>query len=79
MIMHDIILSKKKTLYSLEFEDPFVALHLEPDGRCQLGKKRHCCILEDLQFTILRVHHIKQKQRTFRGTLIEVKDVVVPS
>ena len=54
---------------------------LPPRARRQMsiGKKRHCCILEDLQFTILRVHHIKQKQRTFRGTLIEVKDVVVPS
>ena len=77
--MHDIILSKNERLYSLEFEDPFVAFHLEPDGRCQLEKKRHCSLLEDLSFTILRVHHIKQKQRTFRGSLIEVKDVVVPS
>ena len=74
-----ILSCPKKTLYSLEFEDPFVAFHLEPDGRCQLEKKRHCSILEDLSFTILRVHHIKQKQRTFRGSLIEVKDVVVPS
>ena len=68
--MHDIILSKKKTLYSLEFEDPFVAFHLEPDGRCQLGKKETL-----LYFGRSTVYNIKSPSHK----AIEVRDIVVPS